>query len=189
MADCPFLKRCVAGFQEAGEELERLVHGLSEEQAAWRPGPKQWSIVEGVDHLNRTAEGYVPRMEAAIERGRRLGRTGSAPYPQKSFLGKMILRVLDPEAGRTFPAPKAYNPRGDSADLGVVAAEFRSRLGRLVELAELADGLDLGWIRHATPVAPWPRVTIAEAFEIHRLHIPRHLAQARAVKEAPGYPG
>ena len=188
MPNCPFLNRCVAGLEEAGAELDRLVDGVTAEQAAWRPGPQSWSIVECLDHLNQTAVGYLPRMEAAIERARRRGVTGSEPYPERSFLGSMILRVLKPGAGRTVGAPRPFRPRREALDLEAVAAELRAGLARFVELAELADGLDLGRVRLATPVAPWPRLTAAEAFEIHRLHIPRHLAQAQAVKTAAGYP-
>ncbi len=188
MPKCPFLIRCVAAFEEADDELEELVGGITDEQAAWRAGPGRWSIVECIEHLNRTGGGYLMRMERAVERARERGLAGAQPYRRKTFLGSMILRVLEPGAGRKFPAPRVYRPRREPLALAEVAAELRRQLRRLIELADLADGLDLGRMLFATPVAPWPRLTVAEAFEIHRLHIPRHLAQARAVKEAPGYP-
>ena len=188
MPACPFLAHCVSAFKSARRDLENLASAVSDRQAAWHPAPRRWSIAECIEHLNVTHRGYSPRLERALDKGRRRGWSGSSPYPQSSFLGRMILRVLDPEAGRTFPAPRVFRPAAGELDFASVCGELRRGLDHFAELAERADGLDLGRIRFATPVAPWPRLTLAEAFEIHSLHIPRHLAQAEAVRNMPGFP-
>lgn len=188
MPDCPYLDDCAVRYAAARDDLESLRSAVDERQANWPPGDGRWSVAECVDHLNVTVRGYLPRMQTAIEGARGRGLVGQAPYPQRSFLGRMILHTLDPTANRTFRAPKVFRPAAGPHDFDQVCAGLGSGIDCLVELADLADGLALGRIRLASPAAPVPRLTLAEAFEIHALHIPRHLAQARAVLTAPGFP-
>ena len=58
----------------------------------------------------------------------------------------------------------------------------------LLDLMEEADGLDLGRARVPNPAVPLLKVNLAEAFEIHSLHFPRHLEQARSVTQSTHYP-
>ena len=71
----------------------------------------------------------------------------------------------------------------------MVAGSFRERAERLIELAEKADGLPLGVVWIATPVSRWLKVSLAQAFEVHTLHTPRHLGQAERVKGHESFPG
>ncbi len=189
MADCPFLTDCASRFEQAGRSFETLVAGIDSRQANWKPAPKRWSGAEWRGHVYGSARGYFPKMEVAIRRGKGRLLLGSAPYRRWSFLGRFILRALDPEANRTVPAPGVFRPSSGQHDFATVCDELRAGLERFGELVEGADGLDLGRIRLASPIAPIPRLTLAEAFRIHTLHIPRHLAQAQRVTETAGYPG
>lgn len=188
MPDCPFLAQCAERVEAASSEFEALVGGMTREQAVWRPDPARWSVVECIDHVNRTAELYFRGMGPAIERARARGIEGAAPYRHGTVLGRLVLRVLEPGAGRTFSAPRIFRPARRSFDLPAVSDDFRRVVGTLLGLIEDADGLDLGRVRFANPAIPLLKVNLAEAFEIHSLHIPRHLAQARAVTRSPGYP-
>lgn len=40
--------------QEAHDEVMRAIEGLSEEQASWRPGEHEWSVLEAMAHLITT---------------------------------------------------------------------------------------------------------------------------------------
>ena len=103
-------------------------------------------------------------------------------------MGRQVLRVLEPEAGRKFPAPGRFRPRSAAIEVPQVWDDFRALHETLVELIEEADGLALGRIRFANPAFPLFPMTVAQGFEILSLHAPRHLAQARAVAAEAGYP-
>lgn len=188
MPRCPFLAACAERLQEAGDDFEDLVVEMRPDQAAWRPSPKAWSVAECVDHVNVAARLYIERMRPAIARARERNLEGAAPYGGGTLLGRMVLRVLEPGAGRRFPAPGVFRPARGEIDFAAARNEFRATLAVLRDLMEEADGLDLGRIRFTSPAGPILKVTLAQAFEIQSLHIPRHLAQARAVTQAPGYP-
>ncbi len=158
------------------------------DQADWRPAPRRWSVAECVDHVNLAARLYFDRMRPAIQRARARNLAGSAPYGRGTLLGRMILRVLEPGAGRRFPAPGVFRPARGEIDFAALRDEFRATLAILDDLIEEADGLDLGRVRFTSPAGPILKVTLAEAFEIQSLHIPRHLAQAEAVTKTAGYP-
>ena len=184
------LNRCCGAYNESLERFEKLTAGISKGQALWRPAPDSWSVAECLDHLTVSAELYFGKMGPAFSRARRQGHTATGPWRRRTLLGKLILRTLDPTAGRTFPAPSVFKPAPPEAlDVADVRDRFRLAIARLLELAKEADGLDLDQIRFATPASPFPRITAAEAFQIQALHIPRHLEQAARVMKSTGFPG
>ena len=186
MPRCPFLAGCAERLRAAGADFEDLVVDMRPDQAGWRPAPSSWSVAECLDHLNVTARLYLGGMRPAIERGRSRGLEGSAPYGRGTFLGRQVLRVLEPGVRRKFPAPRKFRPAADP-DFAEVRDEFRALHATVGDLIEEADGLSLGRIQFANPAIPFLRMTVANGFEILSLHAPRHLAQARAVTRAPGY--
>jgi hypothetical protein len=183
------LARCSECFEENEIRFEELAARVSQQQANWQPAPGRWSVAECVEHLNITIEQYFDRMEPAFSRARQQGQIGTGPWKKRTLLGRLILRVLDPEAERSFPAPKVFKPSSaEDLEFADVRKRFRTGTATLLTLARQADGLDLDRVRFTSPAGPILRLTAAEAFEIHVLHIPRHLAQAEAVTRRPDYP-
>ena len=183
------LAECARSLQSSRERFEQMVVGMTAQQAAWRPAPDKWSVIECLEHLAVSAEQYLERLGPALAAARVEGLTGTGPWRRRTLFGWMILRVLDPDAKRTFAAPGVFAPSPPAElELKGVRERFRSGLESLLDLAREADGLDLDRIRLATPISPWPRITAAEAFRIHALHFPRHLDQAEAVMQLPNYP-
>ncbi|MCG8455574.1 MAG: DinB family protein [Holophagales bacterium] len=189
MTDCPFLSSCLSAFDEAERTFHAHFAELDPPIALRRPEPGRWSVAECIEHLNVTADLYLPRMEAAIRRGREKGLEGRAPFERRTLLGRFLLSALDPGASRRVPAPKRFRPQQAELDFSEVCTRFSTGLERFRDASGEADGLDLDRIRLPTPIAPVPRLTLAEAFTIHRHHIPRHLAQAKAALDAVGAAG
>jgi len=186
MTTCPFLSDCTARFDAANQRFEDLVARMTPEEAQQRPAPGRWSAAECIEHLNVTAKTYSPKIEGAIQRGQAKQLRAPAPYTQRSLLGRILFWSLAPGKNRKVKAPgifqpeKTSSPNGGHSDLDYdrVCRDFRDSMERFRQLAIEADGLDLGRIRMATPIGPWPRLTLGEAFEVHSQHIPRHLDQA-----------
>lgn len=184
---CALLEVAIEAHENAVETLDQLVAGLSDEQINWKPEPKTWSIAECIDHLNQGLATYVPRMTPKIEKAHAKGKTGAAPYGRGTFTGRFIVNFLK-KPSKKAPAPKAFKPSASVFEVGDVTDRFRENTRRFIALAEQADGLPLGKIKMGTPVSPMLRVSLAQAFELHTLHTPRHLGQAQRVKDHDDFP-
>lgn len=191
----PDLRERWRELRETGEQAAQVAADLSAEQLWWRPGPARWSVGECLDHLVKTDEEYLVVLDAAIERGRGRGRTGSGPF-RRTFLGRWIARRLEPPPGMRFPAPKVIRPRRPAesgSGAGVAGGEsplpaFLELRSRLRERLEAADGLDLGRVRVHSPFIPLLSVDLDSAFALVAVHERRHLWQARQVREHPEFP-
>jgi hypothetical protein len=181
------LRSVIRTHEEATRQLDKLVKGLSAGQANWTPGPKVWSVAQCIDHLDQALGTYIGKMEPAITKAREAGQMGSEPYGRGTLVGRLLVGFLG-QPGKTVRAPGVFQPGSSHLDLNDVVEEFRQRSAKMIELAEEADGLDLGRIRIATPVSPFLRLSLAQAFEVHILHTPRHLAQADRVRRQEGFP-
>lgn len=186
MPDCAFLTERIADFEAARSTYEARTRDVDGATANHQPRPGSWSAAESLAHLTLTARGYFPRLEKSIALGRAKGRTGSAPFTRNSLLGGLLTRTLAASTPKKVKSPGVFKPKSQTLDWASVKRDFESDLDRLIELARSADGLDLDRCRLPTPILPFPRITAAEAFRIHSLHIPRHLEQARRAIDAAG---
>ncbi len=179
-----------------GLELDKVAERAQEAEAAGYSGA--WTaetahdpflpLLLAAEHTEHQALGtYIGKMEPAITKARGAGQVGSEPYGRGTLAGRLLVGFLG-QPGKTVRAPGVFRPRSSRLDLDEVSGAFRERSAKMIELAVQADGLDLGRIRIATPVSPVLRLSLAQAFEVHVLHTPRHLAQADRVRRHEGFP-
>src|ERR1700722_19993277 len=132
------------------EDAQELTAPLDDTQFNWRPSPKQWSISEGLGHLNVTAELVLPLLGETIERGRAARMTGHGPFRHGVF-SRWFVGFMDAPPKFRVRAPKMYSPPAGQVKDKVVP-EFLSIHQRLLELGAKANGLDLARIKVASPV-------------------------------------
>ena len=175
---------------EAGEisnDARQLVAGLSEAQLNWKPAPDQWSIAQCLDHLTLAEEKFEPYFTAAIARGReRWPVSGAVPY-RPTRLGGWLSRQVAPEATRKVSAPRVFQP-SEASEIHDALDRFLKQQEGFLRFVREAEGLDYNKTRLRSPVTPLMRYSLADAFVITAVHCRRHLAQARRVREAPGFP-
>ena len=181
----------------ARERAHRLAGGLSAQALAWRPASGVWSIADGLEHLHRTAEGFLPELDAAIARGHAKGRRGGVPARYGLAARKMIegmegtataLRTsasLDP--ART-PVASGGGATSGAASGVEGLAHLDADTQRYAALCGRAEGLDLGRVKARYPFAPLLRLPLGAVLEITGLHALRHVGQMERVAEAPGFP-
>lgn len=63
-------------FEDAKEEMGRLVAGVSDEIVNRQPVQGGWSMAACTDHLVVVGDAMVPSLRRAIDRGRARGRDG-----------------------------------------------------------------------------------------------------------------
>lgn len=170
--------------QSIEQDLPGIVSGLDEGQFNWRPSPDRWSIGQCIEHLNITAERYLPVLTTGIANARAQGRTAAGPFSLGLF-ERWFLKSMEPPVRRRFRTGKAFiaPPVLDSAR--TVSRFFDLQRG-LGECMRSADGLDLRRVKVKSQFGPvsW---SLNGTFAILLAHERRHLWQARQVRNEPSF--
>jgi len=157
----PHLEKCLAIVGDA-------TNGAGDE-CRTRRDPKQWSVVEILEHLTRAYSGTAKGFERCVEKGVSLA-TGATTTQR---LQQVVLISLG-----YFPAgresPKQILPTGE-LDLGAVLAAVRRDLARLDESAARArQALGTGkMLDHPILGA----LTVEQWMKFHEIHTRHHARQ------------
>ncbi len=182
----PALDEFRSQFEHISADADALVAPLSDEQFAWQPAPDVWSVSQCLDHLNATARQYLPAMDEGVAEAIRRGLYGAGPYSY-NWVGRLMVYLNQPPPRLRASAPKAFQPEPGRSRHNVMAA-FRAYQVQYVDRLHQANGLDLARARIASPVVRWVRMPLGSAFAMTLAHERRHLAQARRVLSAEGFP-
>ncbi|MCL4782355.1 MAG: DinB family protein [Bryobacterales bacterium] len=165
---------------------DSLMEGLTTEQKSWRPQAGRWSILDCLEHLNRSDAMYLRAMRVVFERDRH-----NASLPPKAFrfgfIGRQFLRYIEPPPRFRMPAPRSIVPPE-----GLNAAEVEAEFNRLhLELRGFvldAGGVDMGAIHFPSPMSSFLKLNLAEGCAIITGHDRRHLWQAEQVRAHRDFP-
>ena len=182
----PALDEFRSQFEHISADADALVAPLSDEQFAWQPAPDVWSVSQCLDHLNATARQYLPAMDEGVAEAIRRGLYGAGPYSY-NWVGRLMVYLNQPPPRLRASAPKAFQPEPGRSRHNVMAA-FRAYQVQYVDRLRQANGLDLARARVASPALRWVRMPLGSAFAMTLAHERRHLAQARRVLSAEGFP-
>ena len=181
----PFVEACLAQMRASKKWFATRVLPLSLDQLRWRPRSGSWSIVDCLDHLNRTLVYYLPKIDQAI--------------------GQSQLKLRDPARGLVFPeseedflkqaeppirshsvTPSALLPV-PAVDPGLIVDQFPQLRNRYAKAVLSASRLDLANISIAGSIHP-PVHSLAGVIALLAAHDRRHLWQAEQVRNTPGFP-
>ena len=160
-------------------EVLREVETLSQRQADWRPGEKDWSVGEIVDHLT-IAEVATGKLTTKLLKEVQAG-SAAAVFPHD------LTEFAAPPAVGDGPgeAPAVVWP-GHGKPIGELVSTMRAARSRSRQSIERLGSCDPRRLtfRHFRfgdmDLGQWWRLTAA--------HDRMHLDQIRAVKAAPGFP-
>ena len=194
------LSSCMNQFQESqtflqtiAEEAERnsatarqLFSDLSEAQLNWKPAPEKWSIAQCLEHLAVATAKFGPYFTDVIARAKQKPLTAKPAY-RPTLMGGWLIKYVSPDSPRKLSAPKILRPAASSSIHGSLAG-FLEEQEKFIHFVREAEGIDYNRTRLRSPVTPLMRYSLADAFVITVVHARRHLAQARRVRETPGFP-
>jgi hypothetical protein len=166
-------------------EIRQLSVGLTDEQLHWAAEPGRWSIAQCLEHLVVTAQRYHPRLSAAIDE-HHPATAGATGYRRTLLGARLVGGMRDTSGRRRFRAPRIFQPTSRPAP--GAPERLLSTHRELRELLTRAAGLDLVRVKVRSPVVPLLRLNLGEALELQVVHIARHLAQARRVREHAAFP-
>ena len=202
------LKAAIRQYSEVRGKTLELACNITAAQAAFRPGPKVWSVAENLDHLLLTEKSYRVQLLRLIE----LARAGKAtsidltlkemnasigPIPRDVIpMFEMPLRMMNafiPHAVREamirFPVIPAINPNisdPQQRDLAVLRAELVSSLE---ETKALFEGQMPERLLEMTVTHPiLGSNNVVKIFQLMSAHEERHHGQMRSVLANPRLP-
>jgi hypothetical protein len=168
-------------------DAHAVVAGLNDAQLNWKPSPDKWSIAQCLEHLTAASKGFNPYFVDAISRGRERFAAASPPAYQPSFMGRWLIKHVEPESPRKLRAPKIFKPSTSNVQNAV--DNFLEQQKTFLRFVGETSGIDYNRTRLRSPVTPLVRYSLADAYVITVSHEQRHLQQARRVRETPGFPG
>lgn len=165
--------------QAVRDEIVREVEGLSQAQADWRPGEKDWSVGEILHHLT-VSEVATGKLTTKLTREAEAAGA-IAPWPAElSEIDPLPPWPPGPMEAPPVVWPEHGRPLGELL-VALKATRERSRasiekLGALDPRRLLFKHFRLG------------DLDLAQWWKLQAQHDGVHLAQIRAVKAAPGFP-
>ena len=182
------LLQTIAGETELlNDSARQLVADLNNEQLNWKPAPDSWSIAQCLDHLTLASEKFDQYFKGAIARAREKNRPVTTPAYRPTAVGGWLIKQMLPEATRKVRAPKVFKP-AEGSSIKDPLARFLHQQQVFLSFVQDARGIDYNKTKLRSPVTPLMRYSLADAFVITVVHGWRHLAQARRVRETPGFP-
>ena len=177
----PELEQYHQQFERIACEAKELAAGLTEAQFNWRPSPGQWSIEECLSHLTLGGQVQLAAIEAAIDKAKAKGLTGSGAF-QYPVWERFMLRETEPPARHSLPAPKRFVPLHGQPITGILPTFLHVQRNFGIQIAR-ADGLDLRRVKVPTPMTRLLKFSLGATLAQAAAHGRRHIAQARRVRE------
>jgi hypothetical protein len=172
-----FLNDLLARIQEHSSRVAATFSELDEAELAWRPAPREWSVLECFEHLVLTFDYYRPRLAAALAAPVRTPPDGG-PYSPSGWGRFYMYFALNPRY--SFPTAGAITPTS-TADRSVFAA-YLARQAELVEMIKGLDGIDL--TRTRIPIEKGVQFNLGDVLKILVYHDEVHFLQAQRVLAA-----
>lgn len=189
----PSVKNQVSEWEE---ELLRILHEsdwltehLTDEQFNWRPGPGRWSVGECFDHLAIATALMLEQVKPEVERGHRDGLKGTPPFPY-GLMGGWFVRMMEkPPGKRAMHMPSNFTP-ASGMPKATVMRKYLTVVDDFAGVLARSHGLALDKLKAASAAkgGSWLRFNLAAWFAATVAHLDRHLAQAKRVTEAEGFP-
>jgi hypothetical protein len=176
------LETLLADLHVLGQDTKALVAGLGEAQLRWRPAPEQWGIADCYEHLILSNDLYFPRLREVLAAAVRTTTPGV--YRPRLF-GRLFIWSVGPRNRMRVKTSPSLVPPPAAAD---APQRFLAQQDTLAALIEAARHVDLQQVRVVSPVDARFTFTLGECLHFLVAHQQRHVAQARRVRDAPGFP-
>lgn len=149
-----------------------------------RTGPKRWSALECLEHLNRYGHFYLPEIETQIDRS----HTQPEAEFKSGWLGNYFAESMRPK--RQLNAMKTFrkmDPIHSQLDKAVVAT-FIQQQQKLLQLLEKASHISLTKTKTGISISRFIRLRLGDTFRFVIYHNERHLLQAQRALEGTDKP-
>ncbi len=173
-------------FQDAKTFIKKLDQKIDNPQFSTSPQTGKWCVGELIQHLNLTAEVYLPVLTKAIEQAPDTLKYGGEPF-KLGFFMRRFLDLVKPEAKRKIPTYSKLKPTPlEGMDREQIVQNFLSIQDEILELLKKSqiEHLVLDKLKFKNPEFPLVPMDANAAFAILEAHQRRHFDQMRAALKA-----
>ena len=179
------LDECVAMMERAAEEVRRDFGGLSASQLNWKPGPKQWSVGECLEHLMTGNSLYGQLAESSLAGARSRPMLSRIPG-YSGMCGRFLINAVSPGA-RKIKTLSVFEPQQSAVPAEQVEV-FEQSQRTAIKWMRKSASLDLKATLIASPATSLIVYSLMDAWRLIATHSLRHLDQARGVTATAGFP-
>lgn len=154
---------------------------LSSELMNSKPTPESWSAAECFEHLLKTNGLYIPVIRNVLDKIEYQQHNSESEF-KHTFIGKMIIKSVDPEQSKKYKSPKAFRINVNEVRKDILQQFFNQHL-QLNSIVKNFEGVDLTKIKIVSPSSKFVKYNLGDCLLIIAYHNMRHILQAeRAVK-------
>lgn len=148
-----------------------------EHELNFRTSEDSWSTLECLEHLNRYGNFYIPEISRAMSS---TGKS-SQSYFKPGILGNYFAKSMLPkEKLNTMKTLKSMNPIHSNLDKNVLDL-FIIHQGKLLELLEKAQYIDLEKTKTSISISKLIKLRLGDTFRFVIYHNARHIGQIKRI--------
>lgn len=175
----------LALMERVSAEVRSDLGSLSTDQLNWKPGPKQWSVGECLEHLITTNDLYSAIAESVLATQHRRPFLSRIPG-YAGMCGRMLIRAVSPSA-RKVKTLSVFFPGRSSVHADEID-RFEESQRRLINWIQKSEPLDLEETFIASPATSMIVYSLMDGWRLLATHGLRHLEQVRRVTQTEGFP-
>jgi hypothetical protein len=164
------------------KQIEKLL-SLNPQQLTWQPAANKWSVMQCLEHMNRTTRHYLQHINPANAK-----RDDGDNEFKASFMGGFLAKgfaQIPPK--RKFKTTKKFNPPNDMNPQEVLK-DFISLNEKLSQRLESLGGYNLNKNKIPTPAISFLKFRFGDVINMDAKHTARHLYQIENIMKAEGFP-
>src|ERR1041384_450839 len=153
----------------AGEAKDTFGH-LTPAQRNCNPSAERWSVAQCFEHLLNSNHGYFPIIDNVLAGHKQTFWQSMPVLP--GFMGKLLIKSLDPVKGRNLKAPKRFLP-AQSDITATVIDDFAAQHATIADKMKSTEHLDLEKIIISSPVTSVVTYSLMDAYRVIVVHARR----------------
>ena len=163
------------------EKIQTEFLSLSSELMNSKPAPESWSAAECFEHLLQTNQLYFPVFQNILDKIV-FEKHNSETEFKHTFIGKMIMKTVDPEQCKKYKSPKAFRINVSEVRKDILP-QFLNQHKQLNSIIKKFEDVDLTKIKIVSPASKFIKYNLGDCLLIIAYHNKRHILQAeRAIK-------
>ncbi|MDR4954683.1 DinB family protein [Chryseobacterium sp. ES2] len=149
----------------------------TEHDLNFRTSTESWSTLECLEHLIRYGDFYIPEISRIISSANKSPQS----YFKPGILGNYFAKSMLPKQNlNTMKTLKAMNPIHSNLDKSVVDT-FINYQGKLLELLEEAQYIDLEKTKTSISISKLIKLKLGDTFRFVIYHNARHVEQIKRI--------
>ena len=170
---------------EASQEtFNTSFSGLSADQINWKPSTDSWSIAQCAEHLIKTNDLYIGRVEEALDSTYQPKFLEKVPVLKSLTAGLLLWGIT---TTKKLKAPVIFLPSSSEVNPSVIS-DFIRQHSKMKLLMQRAIPLKAEAKTITSPASPVMVFRLIDIFRISAIHSQRHIQQALRVKNNPNFP-